>query len=111
MKQKHVTLLAASALIILSMQGCAVNKQLTPTGGSRADGTVKLSFEYGAFEVPKLDGQQGMSAARQRCAEWGYTVHGHAPCIEIVSTKMADQTRISEKSALARRRIRFTKTF
>ena len=73
MKQKHVTLLAASALIILSMQGCAVNKQLTPTGGSRADGTVKLSFEYGAFEVPKLDGQQGMSAARQRCAAWGYT--------------------------------------
>ncbi len=73
MKQKHITVLAASALIIMSIQGCAVNKQLTPTGGSRADGTVKLSYEYGAFEVPKLDRQQGMSAARQRCAAWGYT--------------------------------------
>ena len=73
MKKKHVALLAASVLVIMSIQGCAVNKQLTPTGGSRADGTVKLSYEYGAFEVPKLDGQQGMSAAQQRCAAWGYT--------------------------------------
>ena len=73
MKQKHVSLLAASVLVIMSIQGCAVNKQLTPTGGSRADGTVRLSFEYGAFEVPKLDGQQGMIVAQQRCAAWGYT--------------------------------------
>ncbi|WP_366145496.1 YecR family lipoprotein [Methylovulum sp.] len=42
-------------------------------GGSRSDGTVKLSFEYGMFEVPKLDEQQGLSVAKQRCAAWGYT--------------------------------------
>ena len=72
MKQKHVTLLAASVLTMF-LQGCAVNKQLTPTGGSRSDGTVKLSYEFGMFEVPKLDAQQGMNAALERCKAWGYT--------------------------------------
>jgi hypothetical protein len=57
----------------LFMTGCAVEKQLIPTGGSRADGTVKLSFEYGAFEVPKLDTSQALTLAQQRCAAWGYT--------------------------------------
>jgi hypothetical protein len=54
-------------------RGVLLNKQLIPTGGSRTDGTVRLSYEYGAFEIPKLDGQQGMSAAQQRCVAWGYT--------------------------------------
>jgi len=70
---KLVTLFAVSVLVVMFMQGCAVQKQLVPTGGSRADGTVKLSFEYGMFESPQLDGQQGLSAARQRCAAWGYS--------------------------------------
>jgi hypothetical protein len=54
----------AAVLVIMSIQGCAVQKQLVPTGGSRADVTIKMSFEYGAFEVPKLDGQQGLSVAK-----------------------------------------------
>ena len=57
----------------LLLQGCAVQKPLVPIGGSRADGTVKLAFEYGLFESPKLDEQQGLASARQRCAAWGYT--------------------------------------
>jgi hypothetical protein len=70
---KRLSLFAASVLVIMTMQGCAVPKQLVPTGGSRSDGTVKLSFEYGMFEAPKLDAQQGMNAAKQRCAAWGYS--------------------------------------
>jgi hypothetical protein len=69
---KHVPLFATSVLVIIFIQGCAVQKQLVPTGGSRADGTVKLSYEYGLFEAPKLDAQQGLSAAQRRCAAWGY---------------------------------------
>jgi hypothetical protein len=69
---KHVTLFATSVLVIIFIQGCAVQKELVPTGGSRADGTVKLSYEYGMFEAPKLDAQQGMMAAQQRCSSWGY---------------------------------------
>ena len=59
-------------IFLLLLQGCAVTKQLVPTGGSRADGTVTLAFEYGIFEVPQLDAQQGLDAAKQRCAAWGY---------------------------------------
>jgi hypothetical protein len=69
---KLMTLLAVSALIIMCLQGCAVQKQLTPTGGSRADGTVKMSYECGAYEVPKVDAQQGWRDAKRRCQSWGY---------------------------------------
>ena len=65
--------LAAVALVGLTLSGCAVQKQLVPTGGSKADGTVKLSFTYGMFEKPEVDGQQGARLAAQRCAAWGYT--------------------------------------
>lgn len=58
---------------ITLMQGCAVKKQLVATGGSRADGIVKMSFQYGALEVPKFDERQGLLVAKKRCAAWGYT--------------------------------------
>lgn len=70
---KNYAALASAALVVLMATGCAVNKQLTPTGGSRADGTIKMSFQFGAFEVPKVDYQQAGNSARQRCAAWGYS--------------------------------------
>jgi hypothetical protein len=70
---KHILIFTTCILAILYIQGCAVQKELIPTGGSRADGTVKLSFEYGLFEAPKLDAQQGLTVAKQRCSAWGYS--------------------------------------
>lgn len=70
---KSFTLLTLFSFVALSIQGCATPKQLSATGGSRADGTVKMSFEYGPFEVPQLDGSQGEAVATHRCAAWGYT--------------------------------------
>lgn len=58
--------------IALSLSGCAVQKQLVPTGGSRSDGTVELSFTHTKFEKPQVDGAQGLRAASERCAAWGY---------------------------------------
>lgn len=69
----RLSMLAAAVVVLVSMQGCATHKELVPTGGSRSDGTVKLSYEYGSFEVPKLDADQGMAVAKKRCAAWGYT--------------------------------------
>ena len=61
-------------MIAVVLAGCASPpKQLVATGGSRADGTVKMSFEYGAFEVPKFNSAQGIATAKQRCSAWGYT--------------------------------------
>lgn len=62
------------ALILtgLLLAGCATVSQMVPTGGSRADGIVKLSFEYGMFDKVQLDQASAQVAARKRCATWGY---------------------------------------
>jgi hypothetical protein len=75
MSLRFIAILAASAFVIISMQSCAsvVQKQLVPTGGSRADGTVQLSYEFNRREIPRVDNIQGLKAAEQRCASWGYT--------------------------------------
>ena len=69
MRFRAVFLCATSLLLA----GCATNKSLIATGGSRADGTVNLSYEYGAFERPKIDLVQGEMTARERCKAWGYS--------------------------------------
>jgi hypothetical protein len=64
------------ALVFLAgilLSGCAVQKQWSPTGGSRSDGVIRMSFEYGAFQAPTVDNRQGQTLAMQRCAAWGYT--------------------------------------
>lgn len=60
-------------LLLLCLSGCATQKQWTATGGSRADGTVKLSYEYGEFEVPRIETYEGTSLAASRCKSWGYS--------------------------------------
>jgi hypothetical protein len=51
-----MTLKALALLSIgLSVSGCAVDKQLAATGGSKADGVVDLSFEIGEFQTAKID--------------------------------------------------------
>jgi hypothetical protein len=65
-----VVIAAALAFLITS---CTVQKDLVPTGGSRADGTVNLSYEYGLFEKPQVDLPKATAVAMQRCAAWGYT--------------------------------------
>jgi len=58
---------------IAFLSGCATTKQLTATGGSKGDGTVKMAYEHGLFEAPVVDLKQGLSAAKKRCTAWGYS--------------------------------------
>lgn len=62
-----------AAFACLLAAGCTSQKVLQATGGSRADGTVNLSFETGLFENAVIDWEQAGSVARKRCAAWGYT--------------------------------------
>ena len=55
------------------LAGCAVQKTWTPTGGSRSGGNVELSYEYGLFQIPKVNNQQGVNIAKSKCTAWGYT--------------------------------------
>ena len=57
----------------LLLAGCATTKDWAATGGSRSDGTVKLSYEYGLFEAPHVNDEQGVALATGRCSAWGYS--------------------------------------
>jgi hypothetical protein len=57
----------------LAMFGCATNIVPVATGGSRADATVELSYEYGQFQQPVVDMRSAQMSAEKRCAVWGYT--------------------------------------
>lgn len=56
----------------IAVGACATTMNWQATGGSRSDGTVRLSFEYGAFQRPRLDENQATTLAAQRCRVWGY---------------------------------------
>lgn len=55
------------------LSGCAVTKNWEATGGSRADGVVRLSYEFGEMQKANLSEQQAIGLAAQRCRTWGYT--------------------------------------
>ena len=65
----RVSVIVACAMLVVA---CASNKTLQAVGGSRADGTVKLAFEYGAFQKPRVDLVAAQQTAKARCAVWGY---------------------------------------
>ena|SRR6478752_1349498 len=67
MKRKVI---AFGAFVVLA--GCATVSQMTATGGSRADGIVRLSYEYGSFNKVNIDEAQGLQTAQARCRTWGY---------------------------------------
>lgn len=64
---------AAATVLAVSMLGCAVGERtLMPTGGSRADGTVRMSYELGLFDAPRIDHSKTLAKASERCSAWGY---------------------------------------
>lgn len=67
---KKLILTATIAALVLS--GCAVKKQYGASGGSKADGIVRMSYTYGAFEIPTVDEAGSLQQAIRRCELWGY---------------------------------------
>lgn len=65
------TCIALAAVVLLA--GCVTQKNWSATGGSRADATVKMSYEYNEFEKPELDDAEAQRMAEARCKTWGYT--------------------------------------
>lgn len=62
----------AIMFLLILLPGCATTKVLQATGGSKSDGIIELSYQYGAFEKPVVDWTQGMQTAAERCQAWGY---------------------------------------
>ena len=53
--------------------GCSVPVTAVPVGGSRADATITMAYEYDEFDIPVLDPAQMHNDAKARCQGWGYT--------------------------------------
>jgi len=59
-------------LTVFLLAGCATPTTMFATGGSKADGIVEMSYEYGEFHEPVIDPKQGLQSAVNRCKAWGY---------------------------------------
>ena len=59
-------------VVLVSCFGCATQKQFGAVGGSRSDGTVKLAYQYEAYESPVVDRAQALKIATAKCQSWGY---------------------------------------
>ena len=71
MNNKWVATVLLTSMFVLG--GCATPMNYAATGGSRSDGTVKLSYQFREFQQPVVDAQQGIELAKSKCAAWGYT--------------------------------------
>jgi len=63
------------AVLLMSLfliSACATNVTPQATGGSKADGTVTVSYEYGMFEQPVVNWTVANSTAKERCKAWHY---------------------------------------
>jgi hypothetical protein len=64
--------LAIAALVLITASGCTTTRDWSATGGSRADGVVRLAYEQGEFETVQVSETQAIDLASRRCASWGY---------------------------------------
>lgn len=64
--------IATLMLAIALTSGCAIKKNFYATGGSRADGTVDMAYDFAQFEQPVVNMDQAQNIAQQKCAVWGY---------------------------------------
>ena len=96
MKRSYIGVVA----VLLVLAGCATPEIMQATGGSRADGTVDLSYEYGLFQKPVVDIASAQVPASNRCKAWGYTAaepfggqinhchqfNGYGQCLDLLVT-------------------------
>ena len=73
MKKANLLFVFGLALTALLLTSCfPVTKTPVAIGGSRADGVIQMSFNYGLFESPKVNWEQTQATAKERCINWGY---------------------------------------
>ena len=66
---KNLLLLFLMSVVIT---GCSSRKDFYATGGSRADGSIDMAYDFKPFETPIVDPAQAESIANKKCAVWGY---------------------------------------
>lgn len=69
---KYALVLGNMGLPLLIISACATDSEFRPTGASRADGIVQLSYDYVLSDRPVLDWPSAQAIADERCSGWGY---------------------------------------
>ncbi len=69
MKKRGIFLL----LPVLVVGACTSHKIMIPISGSKADGIVKMAYEYKPFESPVVNQDASRLQAAKRCQAWGYS--------------------------------------
>ena len=59
-------------MLAVAITGCSSRKDFHATGGSRADGSIDMAYDFKPFETPIVDINQAESIATSKCAVWGY---------------------------------------
>jgi hypothetical protein len=59
-------------MLAFVVTGCSSRKDFYATGGSRADGSIDMAYDFKPFETPIVDPKQAESIANSKCAVWGY---------------------------------------
>jgi hypothetical protein len=59
-------------MLAVVVTGCSTRKDFYATGGSRADGSIDMAYDFKPFETPVVDYDQAISIANSKCAVWGY---------------------------------------
>lgn len=74
---QNAAALVTKALLVLiaaiTITGCATKKDFYAMGGSRADGTVDMAYDFRQFESPVVNPAQAQSIAKSKCRVWGYS--------------------------------------
>ena len=70
---KYASILGFGAISLLIVSACATDNAFRPSGASRADGIVQLSYDYDLSDRPILDWRSAETLAEERCANWGYS--------------------------------------
>jgi hypothetical protein len=71
MKKGLFKLLIALSIAFL-FESCTVHKYLSVYDGSKADGTITMFYEYGAFDKPIVHWEEAKRDATLKCKNWGY---------------------------------------
>jgi len=58
--------------VCIALTSCETQKIPEATGGSRADGTIKLSYDVNRFEKPIVQWDTAQQKAEDKCRNWGY---------------------------------------
>jgi len=71
-RSSRVFVAAGAVLVWLGLTACVSTQHWSTSGGSRADGLVRVSYEYREFHEPTLSDAQAEQLAASRCSAWGY---------------------------------------